>query len=133
MEGNQEMANPLEVLRARVERWRAQGGQGRRRIPEDLWNAAVEVARTEGVYAASRAARFEYNKLKGRVALARRDERDKGEGATFVELGGASLGGGGNTVVEIAGRRGGRMRIDVSGPCGLDIVGLAQAFWRHEA
>jgi hypothetical protein len=36
-------------------------------------------------------------------------------------------------VVEIVGQRGGRMRIDVNGMSGVDVVGLAQAFWSHES
>lgn len=126
----------LSTLRERVEQWR-ECRTKRTRIPEDLWTAAVMVARVEGVYATSRATRFNYYSLKDRLALAETEPRhgcgETIEPATFVELVGGQLVGGGKTVVEIVGRRGGRMRIDVSGASPVDVVGLAQAFWGHEA
>jgi hypothetical protein len=127
----------LSTLRERVERWRARREGTRARIPEELWNAAVGVARVEGVYATCRALRFNYYSLKDRVDQAESKERaehaDKLEGAAFVELGAAELGGSGKTVVELVGRTGGRMRIEMSGASGVDMVGLVQAFWSHEA
>lgn len=127
-------AEDLSTLRERVEQWREQRPK-RTRIPEDLWAAAVRVARVEGVYATYKATRFDYNGLKERLALPESTAmRQRGEAAAFVELGGVELAdGGGRTVVEIVGRRGGRMRMDVSGGSGVDLVGLAQAFWSHEA
>jgi hypothetical protein len=127
----------LSALRERVERWRERREGTRARIPEELWNAAVGVARVEGVYATCRALRFNYYSLKDRVNLAESKEGaergEKIEGAAFVELGAAELGGGGKTVVELVGRNGGRMRIDMSGAIRVDMVGLVQAFWSHEA
>ena len=124
----------LSTLRERVEQWRQQRPK-RTRIPEELWAAAVQVARVEGAYATHRATRFDYNGLKERLALPETTAREECGGTTaFVELGGVQLAdSGGRTVVEIVGRRGGRMRMDVSGAGGGDLVGLAQAFWRHEA
>jgi hypothetical protein len=127
----------LSTLREQVEQWRERRTK-RTRIPEDLWTAAVRVARVEGVYATSQATRFNYDRLKDRMAPA---ETEVGQGrgeaietAAFIELAGAQLAGsGGTTVVQIVGRRGGRMRIDVNGASGVDVVGLAQAFWSHES
>ena len=48
----------LRALREQVERWRQQRGRRGERIPEELWNAAVEAARVEGVHATCRALRF---------------------------------------------------------------------------
>lgn len=127
----------LSALSERVERWRERREGARERIPEDLWNAAVVVAHVEGVYATSKALRFNYASLKERVALSESKERgepcEKSEAMSFIELGTGELGGGSKTVVELVGRSGGRVRIDVSGTSGVDVVGLAQAFWRHEA
>jgi hypothetical protein len=39
---------------------------------------------------------------------------------------------GGQTVVELIGTGGARMRIDVTGTSNVDVVGLAQAFWSRE-
>ena len=126
----------LSTLRERVEQWRGRCTK-RTRIPEELWAAAVRVARVEGVHATSQATRFNYYSLKDRMALAETEVgQERGEPietAAFIELAGVQLtGGGGTTVVQIVGRHGGRMRIDVSG-ASVDVVGLAQAFWSHEA
>lgn len=127
----------LGALCERVERWRERREGARERIPEDLWNAAVVVARVEGVYATSKALRFNYANLKDRVELSeskeRGESRETSEAMPFIELGTGESGGGSKTVVELVGRNGGRVRIDVSGTSGVDVVGLAQAFWRHEA
>jgi hypothetical protein len=126
----------LGAVRERVEQWRESRKDVGERIPEELWSAAVEVARVEGVYATSKALRFSYTSLKERVNLAQGQGREgpgaRLEGPTFVELGGGPVGSG-KTVIEIVGRSGGRMRMELSGTSGMDMMGLVQAFWRHEA
>jgi hypothetical protein len=112
-------------------------------VPEDLWNAAVEVARVEGVHATSKALRFNYYSLKDRLVRAdsaaltrRKPDRDP----TFVEVQMPSLPSlaprespiNDKTVVELVGTGGARMRIDVTGTSRVDVVGLAQAFWSRE-
>jgi hypothetical protein len=134
----------LEALRDRVEHWRTQRDGGRSRVPEVLWEAAVEVARDEGVHATSKALRFNYYSLKARlvraggVALAR---RERARDATFVEVqmpprpslpAPRGLAAKDKTVVELLGSGGARMRIDVTGTSRVDVVGLAQAFWSRE-
>ena len=134
----QAVVEDLSALCERVEQWREHREGPRARIPEELWEAAVGVARVEGVAPTCRALRFDYDRLKGRMELAvsrksgGRSERS--EVAAFVELGPGQLtGAGGRTVVEIVGQRGGRLRVDVSGTSSVDVVGLAQAFWSHES
>jgi hypothetical protein len=127
----------LEALRCRVEQWRAHREGGRSMVPEDLWGAAVEMARVQGVHATSKALRFNYYSLKDRLdradgmALTRsRPDRE----ASFVEVQMPSPAAAGDTktVVELVGSGGARMRIDVTGTSGVDVVGLAQAFWGRE-
>jgi hypothetical protein len=130
----------FKALRRRVEHWRAHRDGGRSMIPEELWNAAVEVARVEGVHATSKAVRFNYYSLKDRLVRAdsaaltpRKPDRD----ATFVEVRMPALASlaprpsavDDKTVVELVGTSGARMRIDVTGASRVDVVGLAQAFW----
>ena len=58
----------LMAVQRRVEAWRRRGGGGRgSRIPEELWNEAVEVAQVAGVHATARALRFNYERLKERA------------------------------------------------------------------
>jgi hypothetical protein len=122
----------LSALREQVERWRQQRGRRGERIPEELWNAAVEAARVEGVYATCRALRFNAYSLKARMPSEPSEGTlEKTEPGAFVELAMGQLGGG-KTVVELVGRGGGRMRIDVTGKSTVDIVSLTQAFWSRE-
>lgn len=112
-------------------------------MPEDLWNSAVEVARVAGVHAASKALGFNYYSLKDRLVLANRAapgqprQKKADRGPTFVEVQlpvspaptPRESTAGGQTVVELVGTGGARMRIDVTGTSTVDVVGLAQAFW----
>lgn len=95
------------------------------------------MARVEGVSATSRALRFSCTGLRERVdrvqAMEREDRAEGREAPAFVELGAGALGGVGTTIVEMVGRSGGRMRLELRGTSGVDVMGLVQAFWRHEA
>jgi hypothetical protein len=123
----------LPGVLARVEQWRRERTHARVPIPEELWSAAVEVARVDGLNATARALRFDYYGLKARM-----DEgpstaaRTKGASVSpFVEVQSPSLDAGGHkgeTMVEFVGRQGERMRI-VAAPGAVDLVGLARAFW----
>jgi hypothetical protein len=128
------LAGQLSALRERVERWRQERGRRGERIPEELWNAAVEAARVEGVHATCRALRFNAYSLQARMPPETSEGgSETSENGAFVELAMGQLGCGGKTVVELVGQRGGRMRIDVTGTSTVDIVGLAQAFWSRES
>ena len=138
----------LSALRERVDLWRQHRAGGRSPMPEELWTAAVAAAQSEGVYETSKVLRLGYASLKERFVRAERrcarEEKKKAKAivraATFVELppmgdggnarAGDARGNGtlGNTVVELVGARGARMRIDVTGASTVDVVGLAHAF-----
>jgi hypothetical protein len=74
----------LGELKARFEEWR-RNRKGKAAIPEELWAAAVEVARREGVNRTSTALRVEWNHLKRRMA-AMAGESSKPAPPRFVEL-----------------------------------------------
>jgi hypothetical protein len=59
----------IEEAKARFEAWR-QNRRGKSSIPDELWAAAVEVARREGVNRASTELRVEWNHLKRRMDAA---------------------------------------------------------------
>ncbi len=129
----------LAGLMQEVERWRRERAHVRSRAPEELWDAAAEVARKEGVYATATAIRFDSSRLKARVSGAssavsrspRVTQRAAAmEAPAFVAIEVAGPGGAttSETVVELVGRHGDRMRI-VAGCGEVDVVGLAQAFW----
>lgn len=74
----------LEEAKARFEAWR-QNRKGKAAIPDELWAAAAEVARKEGVSRTSTELRVEWNHLKRRMAAASKAST-KPAPATFVEL-----------------------------------------------
>ena len=121
----------LVALRRRVEEWRRGGGGRGSRIPEDLWHEAVDVARSAGLYTTARALRFNYERLKERAGQAVAKRRGNGSGFVALEL--PQLHGGAKVVVDLVGRDGEQVRIDVSGGSVRDVVALAQAFWRRRS
>ena len=74
----------LEETKARFEESR-RNRQGKAPIPDELWAAAVEVARKEGVSRTSTELRVEWKHLKRRMAAAS-EASPKPASPTFVEL-----------------------------------------------
>ncbi len=119
----------LVALQRRVERWRRVGGGRGSRIPETLWREAVAVSRTSGLYATARALRFNYENLKRRAG---RDSRQPKKHETeFVAVRLPEVGNGLKAVIGLVGRDGEQVRIEVSGGSAMDMVALAQAFWKR--
>jgi len=124
----------VETVRQRIEHWRATR-EKRSPMPEKLWEAAVSVARVHGVWATTRVLRINYESLKSRVSGGATDGRaGAARSAGFVELAAGQLGGPGEragTVVELAAADGARLTVRLPSGEGLDVVALADAFWRR--
>jgi hypothetical protein len=123
----------MEELGRQLEAWRNSHAL-RRRLPEELWTAAVGVAGQEGIYRTARALRLDYANLKRRIeatdakkaifpSKAQQDDarvkprRKVGASVKrgsappeFVELLAGSIGA--DCVIEVEGQ-GGRMRIQM--------------------
>lgn len=85
---NPAVASDLQQLRERFEDWR-RTRTGKSPIPEPLWAAAAELARSHGVCRTAQALRLEYKKLKRLTdgqAVGRRVRRRAAAAATFMEL-----------------------------------------------
>jgi hypothetical protein len=147
-------SDELNELGKRVETWRRQRRK-RARIPDELWAAAVGVAKLNGVWATARVTRFNYEKLNRLASEEGRQERGGHKLATaltvvdsvpaegrapatmapaFVQLpAGAASGLGAaavaRTVIDLVGRHGDRMRVELSG--GVDLAALVQGFWEQ--
>ena len=104
---------------------------GRRKLPESLWQAAVEQARQHGVNIVAQALRLDYNVLKRRVGSA---EQPQGEGPmpSFVELIGAAAAAGDEYIVEFEGAPHPRMRVQWKSTTAPDWAALLRA-WREVA
>jgi hypothetical protein len=127
-------AAALERLTKRVAVWREQREHPRSRVPQDLWNEAIAMARIRGVYQTAKAIGFGYSELKARVDNAANVQLER-EQTAFIEVQMPTVPpsvGQARMVVELTSGRGRRMRIEVSDARSMDLGGLAEAFWRGE-
>jgi hypothetical protein len=116
----------LQELSERFEDWR----RTRRRklsIPEPLWAAAVELARSHGVCQTAQVLRLEYKKLKQLTGGKSVRRRCAPAPATFVELAPASPAAA-ECVIELEGPRG-KLRIQWKGATAPDLAGLSRVLW----
>lgn len=128
-----EKTHELDALRRRLEGWR-RGGSGRgSRIPEDIWAEAVGVSRTAGLWATARALRFNYQNLKKRALAAGKAPRPRKQPMEFVALPMSALSNGLKVLIDLVGRDGEQMRIELSGGSAAEVAALAQALWRRGA
>lgn len=98
-------------------------GGGRRRFPAELWSLAVGLAGGHGVHATAQALGLDYYSLKRRVEQAEGAERSAP--SAFVELAPATQGGASEWVVEVRGRDGIRVRVELRGAGAAEIEALA--------
>src|SRR5260370_38920691 len=75
----------LEEARARFEEWR-NNRSGKARIPAELWSAAVEVARKEGINLTARELHVAWGDLKRRMATPMAEVPQQPGSPAFVEL-----------------------------------------------
>jgi hypothetical protein len=125
----------IDHVRQRLARWRRTRQKGSR-IPEPLWKAAVQVARSYGLNPTARALRLDYYDLQKRLeAAADPDPVGTSSLASFVEL----VAAGGPTgpapspvpecLVELESPRGGKLRIALKGTPVPDLGVLGRLFW----
>ena len=116
--------NGLEETKARFEEWR-QNRKGKASIPDELWAAAVEVARKEGVSRTSTELRVEWNHLKRRMAAAS-GASPKSAPPAFVELVAPRLQLHPECTIELEGLRG-RLRIHMKNASTSYLATLSRA------
>jgi hypothetical protein len=121
----------LDEVRRHFERWRKGRAPGTR-IPETLWERAVELVQEYGLYRVGKELHLNYQALKHRVKAVGRQSRLPGSGTGFVELIPSALKRDGHfteCTVEFENRRGSRMRLHVRGAETVDLVTLSRIFW----
>lgn len=119
---------PLTVdeVRAGFEQWR-QNRQGRARIPDELWSAAVELARRDGVNQTAAALHLDGGKLKRRM-MAAGSIPEKPTPPGFVELMAPAASGLPEYTIELEGRTG-KLRIHCRGTTAGELAQLSRALW----
>src|SRR5688572_1172230 len=118
-----EESRELKALQRRVESWRRVGGGKGSRIPEGMWQEAVALSRTEGLWRTARTLRFNYERLKKASSAA-----CPAPATEFVEVRMPPATQGLKVIVDFAGADGELMRMDVAGASTADVIMLAAAF-----
>ena len=116
----------LDEAKARFEQWR-QTRKGKAAIPDELWSAAAEVARKEGVSRTSTELGVEWNELKRRVATAGA-ERPRPAPPAFVELVAPPAESIPECMIELEGRRC-KVRIQLKGASASYLATLSRELW----
>lgn len=120
------LATTSAPLRTRIAQWRETRGSRGGAMPAGLWADAILMARQHGVAPTARVLRVDYASLKRRLAADGASATDPRP--TFVEVGPAALGLGA-CVISIDGRRGRRLRLEVSGLRVPDLLAVVQVAW----
>jgi hypothetical protein len=116
----------LEEVKSRFEEWRC-NRKGKARIPAELWSAAVEVARKEGINRTARQLHVAWDDLKRRVENTGEVQRQPGSPA-FVELIAPQTQSVPECTLEVEGRQG-KLRIQLKGASASDLATLSRALW----
>ena len=121
---------PIVQLQRQLEQFRSSHAH-RARLPEGLWQAAVELARQHGLNAVAHPLRLDYMGLKRRLAgVTEIAEKKKAQSPGFVEWIAPHVAAGAECVIEFESSGGGKMRIQWKGSGAPDWGSLLRA-WRE--
>jgi hypothetical protein len=118
----------ITQLQRQLEQFRS-SQSARTKLPESLWQAAVQLARQHGIYAVAHPLRLDYTRLKQRLGGMPSPPR-KHKKPAFVELIGDGVAALPECVIEFESRSGGKMRIQWKAAVPPDWTGLLRAW--HE-
>ena len=124
-------ADSLAQLAGRIEAWR-DGSKKSRRMPEELWQAAMELSKVYSIHHVSQALRINYKNLKKRAHAQNKKNLPAVKAhppLKFIELGIESPSSIPECTVEMEDGSGAKMRIHLRGATDLDLYGLGRAFW----
>ena len=119
---------PVAQLQRQLEQFR-NARPGRTKLPESLWQAAVELARQHGVYPVAHPLRLDYTRLKKRLGGSPTARRKSAKPA-FVELVAPARAQLEECVIEVESSGGSKMRIQGKAAAPPDWAALLRA-WRE--
>jgi hypothetical protein len=120
---------PIVQLQRQLDQFRS-AQPHRAKIPEGMWQAAVELARQHGLYAVAHPLRLDYVGLKRRLEGATKvEKKKKGASPRFVELIAAHPAAA-ECLIEFESKSGSKMRIQWKGSGAPDWSSLLRA-WRE--
>ena len=128
LESSSPVPESIVQLQGQLEQFRSSHPH-RTRLPEALWQAAVELARQHGLYSVAHPLRLDYMQLKKRLGGAAGHKRKKSAPA-FVELVTAPPAAMAECLIEFESSGGGKMRIQWKGSGSPDWGSLLHA-WRE--
>jgi len=124
--GRRSQVSGFDEVRARFEQWR-QTRYGKTRIPEELWSAAVDVARRNGCNRTAAALHLDGGKLRKQM-LAAGVVSKKPAPPAFLELIPPEASGVAEYTIELEGR-GSTLRIHCKGATPMALAELSRALW----
>jgi hypothetical protein len=119
---------PIEQLQQQLDEFRSTQPH-RKKLPETLWQAAVELARQHGVYSVAHPLRLDYMGLKKRLDGVP-DSQKKAAKPAFVDLVAAHPASMADCVIEFESSAGSKMRIHCKNSSAPDWASLLRA-WRE--
>ena len=124
----------IAQLQRQLEQFRS-SQPGRTKLPESIWQAAVELARQYGIYAVAHPLRLDYTRLKQRLGGIDADASlpRKGNSPAFIELLGRTPAVLPECVIEFESASGGKMRIQWKATVPPDWASLLRAWRETEA
>ena len=125
---NRPIPEPIAQLQRQLDQFRSTQSR-RTKLPESLWQAAVELARQHGIYSVAHPLRLDYMGLKKRLGESPTPRR-KATKPAFVELVAPSRAQLEECVIEFESSGGSKMRIQWKATAPPDWTALLQA-WRE--
>lgn len=115
----------IEALQKRFDDWR-KIRKPRARIPDALWEVAVQAAGQYGLHRTARTLHLDYYALKERL-----DASGEQTNIPFIELSPAVSGNVPECIIELEKRDGAKIRFHLKGMGTPDLSTLSDAFWRN--